>query len=590
MKGDRLMNRAVLILADLSLLSRGAGRAILIRAFLCSCVALGVHTSTARAGFVINTPSGLTPGDTFFVVFLDSTTHPATSTNIDDYNKFIHDDAAGITCPGGTIGAWQVIGATNANNAASPLFTNTTAPVYDLLGTNLAPSGVDYLATGYAPHVDQNGLQPVLGDVWTGLNGNKVATFNGNSLALGSTFAVAFGLAGDRMSNGGLLYAELSGTSESHLLYGYALLTVGPTTSAVPEPSTLTLLGIGSLGLLGYGWRRRKQAVALLSLPILTWHRIPSTTKRDEQMKRAILMLAALALLLGGVGQARADMFHFTGTIQTFTVPTTGLYDINVAGAQGGSDRLTAAGKGVVLSGTISLTAGEVLQIVMGGQANNPTSGGGGGGGGGSFVYVLGAVQPIMVAGGGGGGGSFEGGGGDGQTGTAGQSGFNTLGGAGGTNGTGGGGGTSRFFGGGGGAGWLGDGGNSTSALYSGGGGFGPTASTAFAGGAGIGDGNNGGFGGGGGGAGGGGGGGGYSGGGGGDGTANYFGGGGGGSFHDASLVTLFSATATQTGNGFVDIEPAVSGVPEPSTLTLLGLGSLGLLGYGWRRRKRAAA
>jgi hypothetical protein len=31
---------------------------------------------------------------------------------------------------------------------------------------------------------------------------------------------------------------------------------------ATPEPSTLTLLGIGSLSLLGYGWRRRKQVVA----------------------------------------------------------------------------------------------------------------------------------------------------------------------------------------------------------------------------------------------------------------------------------------------------------------------------------------
>jgi hypothetical protein len=36
-------------------------------------------------------------------------------------------------------------------------------------------------------------------------------------------------------------------------------LQVGPAT-AMPEPASLTLLGIGAVGLAGYGWRRRRRA------------------------------------------------------------------------------------------------------------------------------------------------------------------------------------------------------------------------------------------------------------------------------------------------------------------------------------------
>jgi hypothetical protein len=39
-----------------------------------------------------------------------------------------------------------------------------------------------------------------------------------------------------------------------------ATLTATPT--AVPEPASLTLLSLGAVGLLGYGWRRRKRATA----------------------------------------------------------------------------------------------------------------------------------------------------------------------------------------------------------------------------------------------------------------------------------------------------------------------------------------
>jgi hypothetical protein len=50
-------------------------------------------------------------------------------------------------------------------------------------------------------------------------------------------------------------------------VFGFDDMTIGSlqqvTPPSVPEPATLTLLGIGALGMAGYRWRRRTQAAAL---------------------------------------------------------------------------------------------------------------------------------------------------------------------------------------------------------------------------------------------------------------------------------------------------------------------------------------
>ncbi len=92
------------------------------------------------------------------------------------------------------------------------------------------------------------------------------------------------------------------------------------------------------------------------------------------------------------------------GGIQYWTVPTSGLYKIKALGAQGGG---AFGGLGASIEGEFSLTAGQVLRILVGQQGvtqtGEPTSVGGGGG---TFVVLSPAttVSNILVVAGGGGG------------------------------------------------------------------------------------------------------------------------------------------------------------------------------------------
>jgi hypothetical protein len=290
--------------------------------------------------------------------------------------------------------------------------------------------------------------------------------------------------------------------------------------------------------------------------------------------KQILLAGASILALMAGAAGARATTFDFTGSVQHFTVVTSGLYDIEAAGAQGGGGRTpigpTSGGAGAEVGGEVFLTAGEMLDIVAGGLGATGTTTPAGAGGGFSGVFVA-AGPLIMAGGGGGGGGSYRVDGGSGLATTDGGDGAGSNAGQGGANGLGGGAGGGAFSGGGG-AGFKSAGGTPPGSPNSGQG----QGGDGYTGGSYI---KSGGFGGGGGsGVVGGGGGGGYSGGGGG----SLGGGGGGGSYIAPAFTNTFGTDGANSGNGFVMIDPA-GAVPEASTWAMMlvgftGLGALALL------------
>jgi hypothetical protein len=136
---------------------------------------------------------------------------------------------------------------------------------------------------------------------------------------------------------------------------------------------------------------------------------------------------AMLALcLLPAKGQVFSYTFNYTGSAQSFTIPQcVQSISVDLRGSQGVTNSYGAGGMGGRVTGMYPVTAGQVLNIYIGGQ---PYNGGGssgspsGNGGGASDIRISGTAlaNRIFVAGGGGGAGyncsSGQGGGAGGGT------------------------------------------------------------------------------------------------------------------------------------------------------------------------------
>jgi len=213
-----------------------------------SCLALVVFGSiTGYAGTIYTTPTGLTPGTQYQLLFVTSDLSYATSTTISDYNTFVTDEAAldatlaafdtanGVT--------WTAIGSTptvdaDANAPSSGL-------VYNLENTELASSGVYGGSLLSAVGFDEDG-DSSSNDVWTG--STTSGTVAGGINDLGQNFP-EFGVA--NLATAGWI-ADANGTESDNYLSLYALSSVitVPQASSTPEPGTLGLTACAALLLL----------------------------------------------------------------------------------------------------------------------------------------------------------------------------------------------------------------------------------------------------------------------------------------------------------------------------------------------------
>lgn len=193
---------------------------------------------------IVTKPTNLVDGDQYRLVFVTSGTRNALSANIADYNSFVTQQANLAPELAALNTTWKVIGSTTTVNARDNTGTNPTlssgVPFYRLDGGLVAASNTELWSSNIRIplNITQTGL----------VFGNEIMT---GTFADGTTVAQrALGNAGGIVQAG--LGREIDLKWISYNQFDtfqqwpfYAMSGVITVSSAVPEPNSMMLVGLG---------------------------------------------------------------------------------------------------------------------------------------------------------------------------------------------------------------------------------------------------------------------------------------------------------------------------------------------------------